>query len=530
MIRKLKNIGRIIRTVSHLKLIQVAYQFKYRLVPAKSLSAYSSENSAYRKLKFFQTPEISLVKLEENKFQFTFLNLTQTFKNQVDWNFQDFGKLWNYNLQYFDWLKQSSLEIDVKNTLALSLYRHLWDGNLILEPYPASLRIMNAIRYLSVFENADQSLATFIKSETNFLINRLEYHLLANHLLENAFAVYMAGSFFNEQKWIQLGEKLLREELDEQILGDGAHFELSPMYHQIIFFRVLEFLTYEHHDSDLYALVKQKATKMLSWLKKITFKNGEIPHFNDSTNGIAPSSSQLFDIAAQIGLKEELNHVLKDSGYRKFVSDNFELVIDVHGISPSYQPGHTHADTFTFCLNHNDKPIFVDTGLSTYNISDKRNYERSTAAHNTLTINDCNSAEVWSGFRVGRRLNVNILKEDHDFLILTHNGFKKFGKRHSRQLSFKGNTAEIVDRLDSKDEFDIIAKSYLHLHPNVSLMQLEDNLFIINDNVELKITGHKSVIIEKYEYCVGYNSYQTATRIVIVLKESKLKTLISQIK
>ena len=28
---------------------------------------------------------------------------------------------------------------------------------------------------------------------------------------------------------------LILEQLNEQILNDGAHFELSPMYHKIIF-------------------------------------------------------------------------------------------------------------------------------------------------------------------------------------------------------------------------------------------------------------------------------------------------------
>ena len=35
-------------------------------------------------------------------------------------------------------------------------------------------------------------------------------------------------------------KNLLIDQLNEQILDDDAHFELSPMYHQIIFSRLLD--------------------------------------------------------------------------------------------------------------------------------------------------------------------------------------------------------------------------------------------------------------------------------------------------
>lgn len=522
MINKLKNIRKVLRTVSHLKPIQVAYQLKYRLCPSKHLSAYSFENPAYRKLKFIQTPEIKLVNINENEYKFTFLNLTQNFYSQVNWSFQGFGKLWNYNLQYMDWLKQSSLEVDVKNALAINLYKNLWNGSLVLEPYPASLRIMNAIRYISVIESADQSLVTFIKSEANFLINRLEYHLLANHLLENAFAIYMAGSFFNEGKWIQAGEKLLREELNEQILEDGAHFELSPMYHQIIFYRVLELLAYENPDSNLYAFVKQKATKMLSWLKKITFKNGEIPHFNDSTNGIALSSAQLFDLAAHIGLKDELKPTLKDSGYRKFENTFFELLADVNGISPSYQPGHAHADTFTFCLNFQSKPIIVDPGISTYDLGKRRDLERSTYFHNTINVNKKSSAEVWAGFRVGKRLNVNILNDSATLIEAIHDGYKRYNVNHKRAFQISQNKIEIIDQIIGHyDSKNTAIQACLHFHPDVNLELIKEGEFLIDDRISLQIIGVNKAYIMNYDYCIGYNKFEKANKILIMLEKSE---------
>src|SRR5690606_15023358 len=142
-------------------------------------------------------------------------------------------------------------------SLVLDLYGWLETGRLPLEPYPASLRIMNIIRFLQHSGITDPKINRYLYSEAEFLAGRLEYHLLGNHLLENGFALFMAGHFYADKRLIQKAEKLLNRQLPEQILEDGAHFELSPMYHQIILFRVLEALAYLPEESDLAALGRE---------------------------------------------------------------------------------------------------------------------------------------------------------------------------------------------------------------------------------------------------------------------------------
>ena len=43
---------------------------------------------------------------------FTFLNLTQKFAENIYWEFADFGKLWTYNLTYFDFLNQKAVDTE----------------------------------------------------------------------------------------------------------------------------------------------------------------------------------------------------------------------------------------------------------------------------------------------------------------------------------------------------------------------------------------------------------------------------------
>jgi uncharacterized heparinase superfamily protein len=502
-----------------LKFIQVAYQFKYRIFKPKPLKYFENTIGIPKSLRFFKILSVSpVLRYSKNTYVFWFLNLEKKFENKIDWNFQNYGKLWNYNLQYLDFLKQESITDVIKISLVKDLYGDLWEGNLLLEPYPASLRIMNMIRFLSNMKSHDsesEELMKYLSAEVNYLSKNLEYHILANHLMENAFALLMGGYFFDQKEWKDLGEKILLKELNEQILNDGAHFELSPMYHQIILFRVLEALAYIPKENGLYNLLFSKAGKMLSWLKSITFSNGSIPHFNDSTDGISYTTSQLLKIADSLEVQEMQCHEFSDSGFRKYENEKFELIIDFHGISPSYQPGHAHADTFSYCMNYKNKPIVVDTGISTYNISPRRDYERGTKGHNTIAINSFNSAEVWAGFRIGKRLKVKILKDENEEKVAEHDGYRDFGVIVQRQVKFFKADFTILDKLKLKKNRKIEVKNYIHFHPLVKITELTENVFLVNDELKIQIEGVNKVIVENYDYCSGFNNYQKAKRMVI---------------
>ena len=94
----------------------------------------------------------------------------------------------------------------------------------------------------------------------------------------------------------------------------------------------------------------EKSLKMLGWLSSVCFENGDIPLFNDAAFGISPSPVALFAYAKRLGLNFEKSG-LSDSGYRKLVTNKFECLVDVSRVGPDYQPGHAHADTFTFELH-----------------------------------------------------------------------------------------------------------------------------------------------------------------------------------
>src|SRR5690606_26326018 len=110
-----------------------------------------------------------VLRTDGRRYRFTFLNLVKAFDNEIDWKEDGFGKLWNYNLQYLDFLRQEDIGEKIKTKHLHHLYACLESGNLPLEPYPVSLRIMNVIRFLSRQSCPDPQIQRGVHAETHYL-------------------------------------------------------------------------------------------------------------------------------------------------------------------------------------------------------------------------------------------------------------------------------------------------------------------------------------------------------------------------
>ena len=520
----------LVRTVKHLKPVQVFYQVYNRLKSKPVLTAFSVKTKHHpgAELLKFQL-RFSADKALTINNSFTFLNLEHSFYDKIDWNYQAYGKLWNYNLQYFNFLHQEDIANQKKQNLLKDIGLWLKEGKLPLEPYPVSLRVMNTIRYISVEDVNDPVINGDLLAQLTYLSKNLEYHLLGNHLLENAFALFMGAHVFNSTPWREKAKSILYQQLKEQVLNDGGHFELSPMYHQIILFRLIELVDWYRdvlNKDDLFlAFVTKKASEMLSWLTNITFNNGDIPHFNDSATGIAFTSHQLFGFAHQLGIKANDKLMLAGSGYRKFSFNAYECVVDVGAIGPSYQPGHSHADALSFVLYSKDLPIIVDVGTSTYQIGDKRNFERSTNAHNTVEIGCANQSEVWGGFRVGRRAEVTILEDTKNRLSASHNGYRsKFAAKHQRSFSFEDNRIHIDDIIYT--DSNPLCGALFHFHPDCRIQIEGKDKVLINDIATIIFTNATEVYMQEYELANGYNRYLMAVCLAVSFNKT-LNTVIA---
>ncbi len=318
---------------------------------------------------------------------------------------------------------------------------------------------------------------------------RLEYHLLANHLFANAKALVFAGMFFEgdeADEWLEKGLSILEKEIPEQVLPDGGHFERSPMYHSIILEDMLDLVNLMDGCEDAVAVSKVKfiadmtrsnIPSMTSWLQALSHPDGEIGFFNDTACGIASKPKALFSYALRLGLDcgspptDNLTN-LQETGYIRYQQGQSVALMDVAPVGPNYQPGHAHADTLSFELSLFGQRLFVNSGTSTYEEGQERHRQRSTLAHNTVEINGENSSEVWKSFRVGRRAHPRNLKiseaAGRTVIICEHDGYRRLRGRpvHRRQWTFEPGCLSVCDEIDG--QFNAAVASY-HLHPDVTL-------------------------------------------------------------
>ncbi len=460
---------------------------------------------------------------------FTFLNLPYKFKNSIDWNYSQLGKLWTYNLNYFDFLNQENIGVNQGVFLIEDFLKNnavLKDGK---ESYTISLRGINWIKFLSKNQIYDAKINQELYNHYQILSKNIEYHLLGNHVLENGFSLLFGAYYFKDTYLFKKSKLILETELKEQILGDGAHFELSPMYQLILLHRLLDCIKLIQLNNwkgeELLDFLQMSAERMLSWLEAVTYDNGNIPMVNDSTYNIAFTSNQLYKYAKELNLEWKKGK-LSDSGYRKLKKDNFELFVDVGDVGPDYQPAHAHSDTFNFELYKNDEPIVVDVGVSTYEKNEIRQQERSTESHNTVKIGNQNQTKVWGGFRVAERAKVKILKDDFNAVKASHNGYKKLGILHSREFEIEDKKIIIQDSLSNKYEGEQMA--FLHFHPHIKKINILDNKLNIEDH-QISFSfekGFYKIEEDNYNYSWGFNKTEKAKKFTIFFKQ-ELTTKIS---
>lgn len=539
----------LINTVRYLKLKQLYHQVRYRLSkprPPRGLAvALRGAVSAWPDNSYYEPSTTDGI-------NYTFLGRKSSLGG--DWNSLSHSKLWLYNLHYQDSLNAKGA------TGRLELGKLLIDDWIAgnpppkgngWEPYCLSLRVVNWIKFFSRLEECSlkpkwiESLAV----QVSVLEKRLEYHILANHLFANAKALVFAGVFFGGEKgnyWLKKGLKLLDVEIREQFLDDGAHYELSPMYQAILLWDIADLLMLRKICSlpqlELHAPLWQRVlAKGILWQRAMVHPDREISFFNDATFGVGPSLddleryAELVDIIVPFApqVKELSAHLMQPSGFGIIDwPDGHRLLADVAYIGPDYQPGHAHADTLSCELSLFGHRVLVNSGISEYSGGPYRDWQRSTAAHNTVEINGESSSEVWAGFRVARRarpFNVRLLVDsDRVRLHGSHNGYQRFREKvtHCRTWSASKKSLVIEDDIKGKHE---VAVANWYFHPSIDVLQVEGAVFVLklrgNVIAKVRVDGGFPVLQDSKWY-PGFGRALPNKKLEVKVNGSKLITLI----
>jgi uncharacterized heparinase superfamily protein len=203
-----------------------------------------------------------------------------------------------------------------------------------------------------------------------------------------------------------------------------------------------------------------------------------MPALNDGFP-VSPELLDLLDIKAdhRPGLA-----ILEDSGYALLHAGRLHVLADVGAPGPRGLAGHAHADTLSFVAYVDHRPVVVDTGTSTYEAGARRRFERGTAAHNTVSVGDSDSSELWGAFRSARLARVTIKRQDFQegvaLLSAEHDGYLRLRPRvlHRRTWTLTTDRLQVQDDLKGQGSFDGVAR--LHLAPGLGLAREGSGLTI----------------------------------------------------
>ena len=496
----LGQLPRLIRTVRHLRVEQILWRLRYRMIrprpdvrPAPPLRAMSGDwaipcGRAARVL---------------SPVRFSVAGFDYDVRGR-GWDDPSVSELVRYNLHYLDWVADVTLDGD---TAGLREHVHRWQhGNPVgfgtgWHAYPTSLRIVNLLKREWDRPFFDAAIIASVAVQSRWLSQCVEWHILGNHLIANGKALCFAGLFFEgpeSDRLFRQGVEILERELKEQILRDGGHFERSPMYHAIVLEDVLDLVNlFAAFDAGLDAQARALSNycralvgPMMRWLDAMTHPDGGPAFFNDCCLDVASSAAELRAYAERLGLKFETVAMppllfLSTSGYVRMQRGPATIFVDVGAIGPDYIPGHAHADTLSIECSIDGKRVLVNSGTSDYGTGVERQRQRGTASHNTVSVDGIDSSEVWGGFRVGRRakiLEATVFEESGAVEVhASHAGYRwlKGAPVHRRQVALTPTALEIRDNIAVKGR----GVAHWHLAPSAECVDVAGGFEIRLDGV-----------------------------------------------
>lgn len=477
-----RTVMRFFRTLRHLRAGQIFHLVFHRLRPARRSSGPVNPRGAMPHCQDIAYDPPGTAADDFRDGFLTLLNRSQAVGFPPDWCPAGVSRLWLYHLHYHEFIE--GLEFEQARQIVLDWIgsHRPGSGRVGWEPYPLSLRLSvwcttflctHRSRTLSDTRFRDLLWAS-LAEQADYLCARPERHLLGNHLLENGAALTLVGSMFDHpsaRTWLAAGRCILKRELPEQILSDGGHCERSPMY-QARVLNVLRLLE-TAGTAEVRSLVSPCTVRLASATAALTHPDGGIALLNDSALGVVPTP------LAPDGGPPGGPFALTDSGYYGArTGAGHYVVCDAGPLGPDYQPGHGHADLFSFELSLYGTRVIVDSGVATYERGSLRDYCRSTRAHNTVEIEGQDQAELWQAFRVGRRCRPEAVawRQDGEGFELSghHTGYRHLSGHPTHTRGFRWNPEgrlEIVDHIDARRPVKAVAR--LHLHPDCRIVSLD---------------------------------------------------------
>ncbi len=343
-------------------------------------------------------------------------------------------------------------------------------------PIEAGLRAENWLRALALFGRVPDGVEQSLRAHADWLLtSHGEFQRLSNWGVLQDHGLYLLGLAMGEAGWRDEAAARLCEQLSLQVLGDGVHWEQSPMYHcEVLHCCLSAALAARRFGEPLPQALLDKTHRMALALGAMVRPDGLLICQSDTDEidardllalaallfkdpalkGAAASGlyeDNLWDFADRI---TEYNALPEDSSRKSSAlleSGNYQLISRrgfAHFRCGSLGSGHGHADLLHVDLVSNGESILQDSGRYTYVDSPVRRKLKSPAAHNTIVVDGADFSVPEGSW--GYSAIAEPLKGEHrfmdeaDFVRGAHMGYFHLGVLPRRALVRLGDGLWVI--------------------------------------------------------------------------------------
>lgn len=316
-----------------------------------------------------------------------------------------------------------------------------------------------------------------------------------NHLIGEATALWMLSVLFPQfpgaARQSRRALDVLAREIERQVTPDGVNREHATSYHRFVLDFYLQVVTLARRaERALPAIIEQRVEAMLAYVAALAGPDGEAPMVGDSDdargvpfpecNGwnfrdllstgavffARPDWKQLSGRCAEItlwllgaeagekyrGLAAKVapasSRIFAQGGYCVFEAaadarNRLGLIFDAAPLGLWPNAAHGHADALSIQIRLNGKFLLADPGTGTYFTSQStRDGFRRTSAHNTVSVDGFDQADIYDVFKWVNPMSVQLLAgftgEHFDYASAKHNGYSRLRRPivHYRSVLF----------------------------------------------------------------------------------------------
>jgi hypothetical protein len=363
-----------------------------------------------------------------------------------------------------------------------------------------------------------------------------------NHLLSEALALYVAGHALvdhpHAREWSKVGRAQFLRAVGDQFAPDGYYAQHSWAYSRVALRALLVFLAVaREQDERLPASLLERAARAVDLMRAmLDSATGRLPNYggNDGSNFASMSACDYLDFRPIVAAMMYLLHgvrLFEDSPAQEELlwlpaTDTVDAAAtSTTGANASWS-GYYRLDglasrVYVRCGEFRTRPahadmLHVDLWIGHENVArDAGSYQyfddrgwgmalEGSAAHNVVTVDGQDqmrrySRFLWTGWAVGRTLKCLAHPDDGVHWIGEHDGYRRLGVTHRREICGSGDDWLIIDHILRSTRDPRAIALHWHLHPGLEWERSEFGVRSAATGIVIEVRAPGEAVLEVVE-------------------------------